>query len=110
MDSLISLTDEQTELMTCLYEEAAEIIQVAAKIDRFGYDNYHPVTKITNDAALHAEVGDILAVIERLVRGGVLEQQRLNDAIMAKHARLDRFLVHQMSPTAKPEEEDSHIP
>jgi hypothetical protein len=46
-----------------LAEECAEVIQSCMKIERFGIDNYHPVTKETNSAALLRELADLKARI-----------------------------------------------
>ena len=46
-----------------LAEECAEVIQTCMKIERFGIDNYHPVTKETNVAMLRRELADLKARI-----------------------------------------------
>mgnify|MGYP003676640576 CR=1 FL=1 len=40
-------------------EECSEIIQILCKIKRFGIDDYHPVTRITNRDSLRAELDDL---------------------------------------------------
>ncbi len=42
-----------------LAEECSEVIQSCMKIERFGLDNYHPVTKEINRAALLREIDDL---------------------------------------------------
>lgn len=47
-----------------LAEECSEVIKICMKIERFGLDNYHPTTKITNMEALESEIQDVLRSID----------------------------------------------
>lgn len=40
-------------------EELGELIQAISKARRFGYGNYHPVTKVGNMQALALEISDV---------------------------------------------------
>lgn len=46
-----------------LAEECSEVIQSCMKIERFGIDNYHPITKIVNRSMLLSELNDLEARI-----------------------------------------------
>jgi NTP pyrophosphatase (non-canonical NTP hydrolase) len=47
-----------------LIEECSEVIQACCKVDRFGLDNYHPETNITNREQINSEISDLLIAIE----------------------------------------------
>lgn len=58
-----NLTPAQAERLAMLIEECGEVIQVAGKILRHGYDNYHPDRPhITNRELLQRELTDLAAV------------------------------------------------
>ncbi len=90
------LTDHERELLVCLMEEAAEVIQAASKLVRFGKEN-RPDTGVSNSAALSAEVGDLLAVLERLVKAELIRPDVISEGADRKSARLDKYL--QTGPT-----------
>ena len=74
--------------LTILSEECAEVIQVAAKVRRFGIDDYHPKEQQTNRALLQQELGDILAMIDILKANGILTDIGLEDAKKRKLGKL----------------------
>jgi len=47
-----------------LIEECSEVIQALCKADRFGLDDWHPETKITNRNAIDAEIKDLQIAIK----------------------------------------------
>ena len=96
------LTDYERELLVCVMEECAEIIQAASKLVRFGKEN-RPDNNVSNTEVLSAEVGDLLAVLERTVKASLIDPDVISDGVDQKRARLDKYL--QTSP-AKPEPED----
>lgn len=58
------LTPAEDERLAMLAEECAGVIQIVSKIQRHGYDSWHPADplKTTNRAMLRKEVTDIAAV------------------------------------------------
>lgn len=51
--------DKTGSVIDKLAEECAEVIQICMKINRFGIDSYHPVSKLTNSALLTSEIIDL---------------------------------------------------
>jgi len=47
-----------------LIEECAEVQQTLCKIERFGLDNYHPITKVTNRNAIKTEISDLMIAVK----------------------------------------------
>lgn len=56
---------ETDYLLTCLMEEAAEVIQAAAKCIRFGFRNGYP-GHVWNNEKLAQEIGDLLGIVAML--------------------------------------------
>lgn len=48
-------------------EECAELIHALAKVKRFGWSSWHPVTKETNLSRVHSEIEDVEKAIDRLL-------------------------------------------
>ena len=84
-----------------LQEECAEVIHIVSKIHRFGIDEVHPVTKLSNDELLHKEVGDVLAIIERLKQQGILKEEILK---IWKEFKLLKFEGSTNPDNTKPED------
>ena len=66
-------------------EEAAEVIHMCMKIQRWGLDSYHPddPNKTPNWVRLASEVGDFLEVLDRLnLPEGFIETGKINKRIM----------------------------
>ena len=47
-----------------LIEECSEFIHILCKAERFGLDDYHPETKISNRDAIKNELSDLLITIK----------------------------------------------
>lgn len=67
-----------TEILTILQEEAAEVIQIASKIHRFGYHS-------DNMKRLAQELGDLRCMIDLCVEYQLVDEARLQ--IHAKDKR-----------------------
>ena len=73
-----------------LAEECAEVIQAKSKIIRFGINNYHPDNEISNRTVLANELGDVLAMIDILIRNGLFTQDELDTA---KQKKIEKLLT-----------------
>jgi NTP pyrophosphatase (non-canonical NTP hydrolase) len=49
---------------TRLIEECSELIQALCKADRFGLENYHPDSFLSNSDCIQNEITDVLSAIE----------------------------------------------
>ena len=83
------MNDKLRETLDILQEEAAEVIQAASKVKRFGLDNWHKSGCLQRENLTH-EIGDILTMIDLLVEQGVIVQSELD---AAKHAKLEKLRV-----------------
>lgn len=98
----IEPTKPERERLYILIEELNEVSQVfnlarhiALKVLRFGFDEVYPKTKTDNRARLEAELGDVLAVIDRMLTSGDINQLNLEHARVAKHKKLQRYTRDQ---------------
>lgn len=82
-------------LLVILAEEASEIIKDATKALRFGMDDCNPVTKVSNQESLIAELNDLLAMVEMLQTEGILPE-RVIDRIKVenKKAKVEKYLLY----------------
>ncbi len=53
-------------LLTKLAEEASEVAQIALKTQQFGADSCDPRDQVTNTERIHAELIDLLTIVEML--------------------------------------------
>jgi NTP pyrophosphatase (non-canonical NTP hydrolase) len=80
-----------TEALTILSEECGEVVQMAAKCQRFGIDGINPVDNSTNRSRLTQEVGDLVCMVEILTELGILDQQEIQDYATMKRHKLERW-------------------
>ena len=72
--------DEVKEILNLLLEECAEVIQAVSKINRFGFDSFHPSTPHKNNKDdLEEELGDLECVINLLKNKGVVLESAIRD-------------------------------
>ena len=78
------------ETLVILAEEAAEVIQQVAKIQRFGIDNTHlnSTEGITQRDKLAQEIGDFLCLVDALIDQGVVTEKELEQAKRLKANKL----------------------
>ena len=83
-------TEKETEFLGLLQEEGAEVIQISSKINRFGWESFHPEdeNKITNRIHLEREIGDMLAIVEILTSRGIISKSNIDENVIIKLKRL----------------------
>lgn len=69
------LTPAEDERLAMLAEECAEVIQIISKIQRHGYESWHPddPREMTNRVMLRREITDIAAVVSYMTDIGEIE-------------------------------------
>tara|TARA_R110002074_G_scaffold276044_2_gene447466 strand:+ start:177 stop:476 length:300 start_codon:yes stop_codon:yes gene_type:complete len=91
------LTPAESERLSMLAEEAAEIVQSVTKILRHGYESHHPETPTrSNRNDLENEVCDFLAVLEMFHDAEDLQIDGVQIAQSIKAKR--RYTHHQEDP------------
>ncbi len=62
------LDDAQKERLAILAGECAEVIEIITKIERHGYENYHPSNRrVTNRQLLQKELGHLLNAFDLML-------------------------------------------
>jgi NTP pyrophosphatase (non-canonical NTP hydrolase) len=85
------MNKEQKEIFFITQEECAEVTQAISKVLRFGMDSYHPVTNKSNKHSLEEEIGDLLAMIEILIRRAIISDSNVNEARIQKMEKLKKW-------------------
>jgi hypothetical protein len=100
-------TAYQTEILACMIEEVAEIIEEAliligssvikraTKTIRFGADEVQPGQESSNKERLSTEVGDLLAVLDFATAAGLIDPALVERQRAAKPKKLRKFLQNQ---------------
>lgn len=85
--------NKQEYLLTCLSEEAGEVIQAVSKALRFGLtDKYGGKTNLTR---LSEEVGDFIAILTMLDNAGVqLDDNDIEKAISDKITKVEKYMEY----------------
>jgi hypothetical protein len=86
---------EQRELLVCLFEEAAEVTQIIAKILRFGYNSSATAETASNAELLHREVADFLGIVDRLTELNVFSAVKLDADAQTKLTKLENYLLYK---------------
>lgn len=82
----------EREILTVLIEEAAEVIQRATKMLRFGVAEIQPGQSLTNRERLSLEIGDLLTMIDRAVALDLINPNFVQDGRQRKKEKLAIFL------------------
>ena len=90
-----SLNEAQVERLVIMQEAAAEVIHACSKILRYGYDSYHPSTKMTNSDALHAELADFVWLFNKFAAEGEISKERVHQMLEAKARLKKAYTKHQ---------------
>lgn len=88
------LTPKEAELLACLAEECAEVVQAVEKIKRHGMRSTHPETGVFNDSHLHKELGDVCGIMSLMVQIGMLTRAKIEQATDAKMVNVLPYLHH----------------
>jgi hypothetical protein len=101
------LTKAQIERLQLLQEEASEIIQAASKILRFGYEGKHPSSgpsDLNNVDKLSEELGNLVVVLDLMVSGGELSEEKVQGFATEKLNRIGKYTNHQKALIEKVKE------
>ncbi len=92
-----NLTPSELERLSLLAEECAETIQIIMKIQRHGYESYHPDDnlKTPNRALLEKELGHIAAAKKLLLEAHDIDNCHISRACKLKLSWIGRYLHHQ---------------
>ena len=85
------MKEQEREVMNILSEECAEVIQAISKVHRFGLDNYKPGKPKTNREHLEEEIGDLQCMISILLELGIVREDALQRAELAKYDKLKQW-------------------
>lgn len=101
-------TEHEREALVITIEECSEVIQACAAVQqratkmlRFGVDEVQPGTGLSNLVRLSTEVGDLRAVLELASRAGMILDDVVEEARIAKHAKLAIYM--QTEAPTRPE-------
>ena len=94
---MAKLTNAQRERLDLLQEEAAEIVQAASKILRFGYEGKHPgrLNGPTNKKHLEAEIGGLCAILTLMRDAGEISEEECSKAEQFKLDTIGGFTKYQ---------------
>lgn len=89
--------NKEEHLLSCLAEEAGEIVQAVGKALRFGLDDGYPGTDRTNEGDIQIELLQLIAVMEMLEDEGFITQRDLvksRGVKIAKKAKVIEYMKH----------------
>ena len=87
----LDIFDNQNLNLEILVEEAMEVGQIKSKIIRFGIDDYHPKSKVSNRDKLEEELGHFLAMVDILVYQGTLSKEAIERGKIKKFDKLSKW-------------------
>lgn len=89
------LSDAERERLEMLIEECSEVIQIAAKTLRHGYDSYNPNTGEYNGFLLNAEVNQVKAIINKMDEEGDIESESTSEGLETIWRKKLHYTHHQ---------------
>lgn len=98
-------TAKERELLGLLQEECAEVIQIASKINRFGFDSYNPYDQSgkSNRTLLEDEIGDVRLIVKLLEELGAVDVDNVVERMKWKRPKLEAQGIAQPEPLRKEE-------
>jgi len=84
------MNDKQREILVITQEECAEVIQEISKIFRFGIEENHK-SGITHQKKLEEEIGDLICMIDLLVKFELINESNLYEAVKNKQDKLKKW-------------------
>jgi len=85
---------ETEHLLTCLAEEAGEIVQACGKAMRFGLHNWYPGTDRTNADDIDRECTHLWTVRKMLADRGVFPKPTCRDTFEEKERKVREFMEY----------------
>lgn len=89
------LTPAERERLVLLMEECAEVIQIASKVLRHGYESHHPHGGPTNRAELEKEMGDVRYSMIMLCVAGDTNKSQIHQYAYDKAQSVQQYLHFQ---------------
>ena len=89
------LSKSETERLTILAEECAEVIHIVCKILRHGYEETHPNGGPVNREILQQEMGDLQAIKNLMCESNDIDAKVIYNYCDKKRERLGRYTYHQ---------------
>jgi NTP pyrophosphatase (non-canonical NTP hydrolase) len=77
-------------------EECAEVTQAIAKVFRFGIEQVHPETQVSNGQHLAEEIGQLQRMLELLISEWNLDQDVVSAAYYNKLESLFNYSVYEV--------------
>jgi NTP pyrophosphatase (non-canonical NTP hydrolase) len=90
----VAISPAEYERLAILMEECAEVIQAAAKIQRFGYVGFYHDGR-GNREQLETELGQVNNIIRMMVEREDVDSSRILKAHHEKAMTIGKYLVHQ---------------
>lgn len=87
-------TNWQDEILTHIIEEAAEVIQRATKMQRFGIDEVQKGQGLDNLERLSQEIGNLFYMITVAKQYGLVSQEDMNIGVNEKARKLPIYSKH----------------
>lgn len=84
------MNETQREILVITQEECAEVIQEISKIFRFGINEQHK-SGITHQSKLEEEIGDLLCMIDLMIKFDLINESNLYTAIINKQNKLKKW-------------------
>lgn len=82
----------ERELLNILIEECSEIQQRATKALRFGLDETQEGQPFNNSHRLAYEIGDLIEVIDRCKKAGIIDDEYIIVGVNTKAEKLEKYM------------------